>query len=205
MWTVERLQEFETDIKDTFNRGEIRAPVHLGGGNEQWLIDYFARENIGPLDWVCGTWRFHLHCLLKGVPSDELKAAILEGRSISLCFRGKRLISSAMVGGIIPIAVGIAWDIKREGSGERVFCFIGDMANMSGIAHECCQYARGHGLPLYLVVEDNGKSVATDTLQSWGVARDFGAHYLLDRGHFAVCTHELPYPHVGTGTWIHMQ
>ena len=37
-WTVELLKEFEEDIANSFNKGEIRSPVHLSDGNEEALI-----------------------------------------------------------------------------------------------------------------------------------------------------------------------
>lgn len=195
-WTPETLIAFERDIEETFNRGEIRAPVHLAGGNEEVLIKIF--ETVLPGDWICGTWRFHYHCLLKGVPADDLKAAIVAGRSIALCFPEQKVICSAMVGGIVPIALGLAWAAKRAGRGERVWCFVGDMAATSGIYAECERYAVGHGLPLEIVVENNGLSVSTDTRAVWG----------MECGYFPEITeyeYKLDKPHVGTGQWVHMQ
>ena len=192
-WTPESLAEFEADIADTFNRGEIRAPIHLAGGNETELIKIFKR--VRRQDWVCCTWRAHYHCLLKGVPADKLKAAIVDGRSIALCFPEYRIISSAMVAGIAPIAVGLAWAAKRRGSDERVWCFLGDMGASSGLAYECVKYAEGHSLPITFIVEDNGLSVSTDTAKSWGFKRgDVVERY----------DYKLGWPHVGSGRWVHM-
>jgi pyruvate dehydrogenase E1 component alpha subunit len=190
-WTPESLVAFELDIADAFNRGEIKAPIHLAGGNELQLMGIF--EQVRPQDWVCCTWRSHLHCLLKGVPPGDLKAAILDGRSIALCFPEQRVISSALVGGIAPIALGLAWAAKRKGSGERVWCFLGDMAARGGLYHECAQYASGHALPVTFVVEDNGLSVATDTERAWGLE-----HGLDERNY----SYKLDKPHVGTGVFV---
>jgi pyruvate dehydrogenase E1 component alpha subunit len=110
--TKEALIAFETDIAGCFNRGEIRAPIHLYSGNERQMIDIF--RNINEADWVLCSWRSHYQCLLKGVPPDRLKSDILAGRSISLCYREYRVVSSAIVTGVLPIAVGIALDIKRK-------------------------------------------------------------------------------------------
>ncbi len=106
------LRAFEQDIAETFNRGEIRSPIHLSSGNEDHLIRYFA-EHFRPGDWVCSAWRSHLHALLAGVPPDEVRQKILAGRSITLTFPHHNFISSAIVGGILPIAVGIALGLKR--------------------------------------------------------------------------------------------
>ncbi len=194
--TSEELIAFEKDIADCFNRGEIRAPVHLAGGNERQLIDIFA--GIKPQDWIAVSWRSHYHCLLKGVPPGRLKASILAGRSISLCFPDFRIISSAIVGGALPIALGVAWSIKRQGGQERVWAFVGDMTAESGMFSECVQYAHGHDLPIRFVVEDNGLSVCTDTWKVWGnkadwervIGRDYPIQYY---------KYELPWPHAGAG------
>lgn len=148
------LIAFEDEMAREFEAGNIKAPLHLSGGNEQELLDIFA--DVGEADWVCGTWRAHYHALLKGVPREELKRRILEGRSIGLCFPQYRMICSAIVGGIAPIAVGLAWAIKWRGGHEKVWCFLGDMASETGIVHECMKYVDAHDLPIKWVVEDNG-------------------------------------------------
>lgn len=191
-WTSERLIAFEREIAAEFNAGEIKAPVHLAGGNEAELIEIFA--SIKPADWVLCSWRAHYHCLLKGVPLEQLKGAILDGRSIALCFPHYKILSSAIVGGICPIATGLAWAIKERGGRECVHAFVGDMSAMSGIYHECVRYCRGHGLPVNWWIEDNGKSVCTDTLQSWG--------YPSGPTHETRYEYELTWPHVGTGQWV---
>src|SRR6267142_501445 len=93
------LLKFEEDICDLFANKKIRAPVHLDNGNEEALIQIF-QDYVDAEDWVIGSWRQHYKCLLKGVPGEVLKRAILDGKSISLCFPEHRIISSAIVGGV---------------------------------------------------------------------------------------------------------
>jgi len=160
------LIAFEEDIAKEFNLGRIRAPVHLYYGNEEAIIEVFRQ--VRPEDWVLCSWRSHYQCLLKGVPPARLKAEIMAGHSISLCFPEHRVLSSAIVGGVLPIAVGIALSIKRAGQQNKVFCFMGDMTSETGIAHECIKYSQNHDLPVHWVIEDNSKSVCTDTREAWG-------------------------------------
>src|ERR1039458_6514323 len=141
--TPEDLTAFETDIAEVFNAGKIRAPVHLYSGNEAQMIEIF--RDVKPEDWVFCSWRSHYQCLLKGVPPEQVHAEILAGRSISLCFPEYRVVSSAIVGGILPIAVGIALSLKRQAKPGRVHCFMGDMTSESGIASECIRYSANHG------------------------------------------------------------
>lgn len=189
------LLAFEADIAAEFNAGKIKAPVHLAGGNEQQLIDIF--RNIGPNDWCLTSWRSHYHCLLKGVPPAELKAAIMDGRSIALCFPEHRILSSAIVGGICPIATGLGWAIKERRGKERVHAFVGDMTARTGIYHECARYCEGHALPVTFYTEDNGLSVCTGTLDAWGnlVSYQGGCE---ERSY----SYQMTRPHVGTGKWV---
>ena len=198
MLSKEQLIEFETEMAACFDAAMIRAPVHLYNGNEEQIIKVFKDNNIGPEDWVLCSWRSHYQCLLKGVPPEELKSAILQGRSISLCFSKYRVLSSGIVTGVLPIATGIAMDIKRQGGKNKVYCFMGEMTSETGVAHECIKYARNHKLPIHFIVEDNGKSVCTDTRATWamekltyeGVNDEYITYYKynLDK-----------YPHAGAG------
>ena len=195
------LIAFESSIADAFNAGEIRAPVHLSDGNEAALVDYFRQ--VKESDWICTQWRSHYHALLKGVPQYELRAEIMAGRSISLCFPRQRVISSAIAGGILPIAVGIAMGIKRAGGNEIVHAFVGDMMAQSGIFFECVNYANNFSLPIQFVVEDNGISVCTDSRATWGKAPLwFHETNELRPGLVHYYGYESKYPHSGAGKRI---
>jgi TPP-dependent pyruvate/acetoin dehydrogenase alpha subunit len=165
--TAQELCTFEEEIAQLFTDKKIPAVTHLCGEAYDELVEIF--KGIRPNDWVLGTWRSHCHCLLKGVPKDELKASILAGNSVALCFPRYRVLCSAIVCGALPIAVGIAMAIKRRGEDSRVHAFLGDMASTMGIAHECMQYAEGHSLPIQFWIENNQKSAQTDTLAVWGL------------------------------------
>lgn len=172
----QQLKQFEQEIASIFEQGKIRAPVHLTGGNEDKLIEIF--KQIQPSDWVCSTHRSHYHALLKGIPPEWIKSEIIKGHSITLCNREYKFITSAIVAGIVPIAVGLAM------AGEKVWCFVGDMAAQTGIFHESVKYATSHNLPIIFVVEDNGMSVDTPTHTVWGY------------------TYLREYPHQGSGKWV---
>ena len=193
--TAAQLRAFEADIAAEYNAGKIRAPVHLDDGNEEKLIEVF--KHVRPEDWVCGHWRMHYCSLLKGVPPEELKAAIMAGRSISLCFPHHRIISSAMVGGILPIALGIALGVKRRGGTETVWCFMGDMTAETGISHEVEKYAINWALPMRFIIADNRKSVCTDTRAVWN-SNGPSKRRLND----LVYDYEGKWPHAGAGQRI---
>lgn len=192
--TVKSLRDFESNIAEEYNAGKIRFPIHLSAGNEQQLLDIFKDAKEG--DYFFGQWRSHLHALLAGIPPEEVKRQILTGRSMTICSPEHRFFASAIVAGIIPIAVGVAWQIKCSGGSERVFCFLGDMTAQTGMAMECYNYVKQHDLPIVWIVEDNGKSVCTPTKNVWpeyqGIKPDY--YYQWDLSQH--------YPHAGAGRRI---
>lgn len=195
---VEDLIAFEEEIAGEFNQGKIRAPVHLYDGNEREMIKVF--ENVAEKDWVLCSWRSHYQCLLKGVPREILKREIMEGKSISLCFPEYRILSSAIVTGVLPIAVGIAWSIKRRCGDERVHCFLGEMTSETGTAHECIKYSRRHQLPIRWIIEDNGKSVCTDTRATWNA--DLLTYESEKSEDVVYYKYTSRYPHAGAGVRV---
>tara|TARA_A100000164_G_C21921357_1_gene780864 strand:+ start:51 stop:650 length:600 start_codon:yes stop_codon:yes gene_type:complete len=189
------LINFENDIANSFNEGKIRSPIHLYSNNEEFLIKFFKK--IKKNDWIFCSWRSHYQCLLKGVPAKKLKNEIINGKSISLCFIEHKVYSSAIVGGTLPIALGLATSFKRKKSKNKVYCFIGDMTSETGIAHECIKYATNKKLPIHFIIEDNRKSVCTDTRKTWSTKKltyeNFSNKFV------TYYKYKLKYPHAGAG------
>jgi pyruvate dehydrogenase E1 component alpha subunit len=196
--TKEELIEFEEEIAALFNAGKIRAPVHLYYGNEEPIIQIFRA--IRTQDWVFCSWRSHYQCLLKGVPKDRVREEIVAGRSISLCFPEQRVFSSAIVGGVLPIAVGAAMSIRQRGEDAKVYCFMGDMTAETGIAHESIKYSRNHRLPIHFIVEDNAKSVCSDTRETWSQPRL--SYEDVNDAYISYYRYETKYPHAGAGVRV---
>ena len=187
-----KLIAFEKRVAEAFEAKQIKGPVHLSGGNELELIKIF--EEISPDDWVVTFYRNHYHALLHGIPEEKLFQAICDGHSMTLQFPEHRFFSTAIVGGQLPIAVGIAMALKRQGSERRVWCFFGDMAATTGIYHEASTYAQRWALPITFIQENNGFSCDTPTQDVWGMCAGVYRfnHYVYKRQH----------PHVGTGKWV---
>ena len=197
--SAEDLRAFETRVANEFNAGKIRAPVHLYSGNENQMIEIFS--DIEQEDWVLCSWRSHYQCLLKGVPQERVFSEIVAGRSISLCFSDYRIFSSAIVGGILPIATGLALSIHRAGGSNQVHCFLGDMTAETGIAHECIKYATNFDLPIRFVIEDNGLSVCTNTCLTWGTeASSFSSE--TGNPKITYYKYQNTYPHAGAGVRV---
>lgn len=197
--TAESLIAFGERVKAAFLAKQIRSPVHLCDPSQaEILIKTF--QDIRPTDYVFCSWRNMYHALLKGIPEEELFQMILDGRSMYIMSAAHRFFSSSIVGGILPIACGVAMGINRKNMNDwkgvwpvppQVYVFAGDMTATTGLFHEFTRYVIGHHLPVKVIVENNGLSTNTPTGETWGTGRigSFIAEYSYKRA----------VPHVGVG------
>jgi TPP-dependent pyruvate/acetoin dehydrogenase alpha subunit len=185
------LIQFEDKIKEVYERGKIKAPIHLSGYGENKIIKIFKKYKITKNDFVFGTWRSHYLWLLSKRSPDELYNKILSGNSMHIY--DDNFFTSAIVGGVAPIAIGVAWALKQKKSKNRVFCFLGDMGASTGIAMESIKYATGHDLPILFIIEDNDLSVRAVTSEVWGKCK---------KNKVITYKYERKFSHAGTGKYI---
>ena len=191
--TPQELIDFETKVKETYEAGKIKGPIHLAKNNENELIEIF--QYISSDDWVFVPWRNHYHALLHGVDPDKLFNSIVEGRSMGTNNLKPNFYASSIVGGIIPLALGVALGIKQRGKNNRVWCLVGDMTMETGVFHEAYKYSKNFDLPIQWVVEDNDMSVHTPTDMAWGKKQEVPDGVIYYK-------YEMEYPHHGTGKWV---
>jgi pyruvate dehydrogenase E1 component alpha subunit len=195
-----QLIEFEKEIGALYSDGKIKAPIHLSGGNEQQLIEIF--QNIHQQDWIFSTYRNHYHALLKGMPPQQLRDDIIDGRSMHIMNKAHKIFTTSIVGGHLSIALGTALALKRKQSHDKVFVFCGDMCSETGVFHECAKYAYGHNLPIEFIIEDNEVGVYTNTKSAWGMRTN--NYYDATSNHDKVYAYQYrtTYPHHGAGLWV---
>ena len=206
-WDKDSLAEFEAKLAKDFEAGLINCPLHLSGGNEMELISVF--ENINPQDYVFSTHRAHYHYLLKGGSEQKLRDEIYglpsgmcggKGRSMHLYDKELNFYTSAVVGGIVAIAVGVAMGIKQlrkpEGELPEVWCFIGDGAEDSGYLVEAARLANARELPITFVVEDNDFSIDVTKERRWHKYSPVESPNII-RYHY-----KREWPHVGIGKHV---
>lgn len=160
------LIDFEKEIANLFDRGEIPYLIHLSGGNEDQLIEIF--KNINPGDYIFSTHRSHYHYLLAGGSKEKLKEKILNGQSMFVFDKKLNFLCSSIVAGTPSIAAGVALALKRKGSKKRVWCFVGDGAEDEGHFCEAARYVDGWDLPCTFIIEDNNRSVNTPKSERYG-------------------------------------
>ena len=188
-----KLIDFEKKIVTLYEKKKIKGPIHLSGNNESQLINIFKK--IKKNDWVFSGWRNHYHAILKNIPLHDIEKQIINGKSMNLNSMRHNFFTSSIVGGILPVSLGVAMALKMKKSKSKVWVFIGDMTYETGIFHECYKYGRNFKLPINFVVEDNNMSTNTPTKKAWGKKQKI----LPNINYYS---YKRKYPHHGIGKWI---
>jgi pyruvate dehydrogenase E1 component alpha subunit len=188
-WTKEELIAFEDHIGDLYLDNKLPFLFHLSGGNEDQLIEIF--KDIKPGDYVISNHRSHYHALLHGIPPETVEDRILNGRSMFIYDRDRNFFCSAIIGGTPAIAAGIALALKKKGSDQKVWCFIGDGTEDNGHTYEAIRYVDGYDLPCTFVIENNNRSVESTNEERWGSKAD----YKWDSPSVIKYHYEITYPH----------
>lgn len=169
MYEMLRIRRIEEEIAKRYSEQEMRCPVHLSIGQEAPAVGVCAALTND--DLMVSTHRAHAHYLAKG---GSLKGLICElygkkdgcsgghGGSMHLVdwscgFAG----STSIVGGTIPLGVGLAFSKKLKGESGIVVVCIGDAAVEEGVFHESANFASLHGLQVLFAIENNQYSCYT--------------------------------------------
>ncbi len=194
--TKAQLIAFEDRIKGLWESGDLPFLVHLSGGNEDRLIEIFREVKEG--DWIFSTHRSHYHALLAGVPARRVEKLIREGSSMFIFDRERNFFTSSVLGGTAAIAAGVAWQLKLEGSPNRVWCFVGDGAIENGQVYSAALMVDALELPCRFVVECNDRQVDTPLCDRRG-----GKPHLARPLSIFECvwhySYKATFPHAGSG------
>jgi pyruvate dehydrogenase E1 component alpha subunit len=161
---------FEDKCAEMYYRGKMFGFVHLYNGQE--AVSSGIIKAMRPDDYVCSTYRDHVHALSCGVPARQVLAELF-GKATG-CSKGRggsmHLFSSEhnLLGGFafvaegIPVALGAAFQTRyrRDAIGDTsadqvTACFFGDGAANNGQFFECLNMAVLWKLPIIFVIENN--------------------------------------------------
>ena len=164
---VRFIRRVEEEIARIYPTDKIKSPIHLSIGQEAIAVGVCTA--LSENDVVSGTYRGHATYLAKG---GDVRAMMAElyGK-VGGCARGKAgsmhlvgmehniLGTSAVVGTTIPVALGYALALKREGKRRVVALFFGDGATEEGVFSESLNFAALHRLPALFVMENNALAI----------------------------------------------
>ena len=194
---LRRIRRVEEEVARLYPSDKIKSPVHLSIGQEAIAVG--VCDPLRADDVVAPTYRGHAAYLAKGGDLNGMMAE-LYGK-VGGCARGKggsmhligmeRFIlgASAVVGTTIPLALGFALALKREGKGRIAVAFFGDGATEEGVFYESLNFAALHRLPLLFVCENNFFAIHTPLEKRWATDR------LCER----VATYDIPTTKISDG------
>tara|TARA_B110000008_G_scaffold277065_1_gene317585 strand:- start:2931 stop:3968 length:1038 start_codon:yes stop_codon:yes gene_type:complete len=143
--------------------GSIKGPVHLSAGQEAIAVG--LSQNLRKTDRVFGAHRSHSHLLSLNASVYKLFAEVLArdsgfsrgmGGSMHLIDLESGFYGSApIVSGTVPLAVGAAFDAKRNNTNDIGVSYLGDGALEEGVVHESLNLAKVLPAPVLFVVENN--------------------------------------------------
>ena len=164
-----RIRRFEERCVELYTAAKIRGFVHLYIGEEAVAVG--AMRALQPDDNIVATYREHGHALARGMSANAIMAEMygkLEG-----CSRGRggsmHLFDAttrfyggnAIVGGGVPLAVGLALADKLAGQQRVTACFFGEGAVAEGEFHESMNLAALWQLPVLFCCENNLYAMGT--------------------------------------------
>jgi TPP-dependent pyruvate/acetoin dehydrogenase alpha subunit len=181
------IRHVERAMLDLFGQGKLHGTTHTCLGQE--YVPVALAQLIGDRDFVISNHRGHGHYLARFADPGGLLAEVM-GRQGAVCngvggsqhIHRDRYLSTGVQGESLPVAAGVALHLKRTEPGRLAVVHIGDGTWGEGAVYEALNMAALWGLPLVVVVENNGIAQSTPTaLQMAGTvadrARAFGIEY----------------------------
>jgi TPP-dependent pyruvate/acetoin dehydrogenase alpha subunit len=166
---IRLIRRFEETGMEKYREGRIHGYFHPYIGQEAIAVGVCAalREN----DYVISTHRGHGHCIAKGADIRRMMAELYgkasgysRGRGGSMHISDRvtgNIGANGIVGGGIPLAVGVGMGIRQEGSDRVVACFFGDGASNNGVFGESLNLAAIYRLPVIFILENNCYAATT--------------------------------------------
>lgn len=155
-----QIRRFEERVLELFPRGLFYGTTHTYIGQEA--------NAVGVLHWleesdiVVSNHRCHGHFLAYGGSMHGL-ASELMGRTTGICagrggsqhIQWRNFYANGILGGTVPLAVGMALAVKKQSQGSVVFSFMGDGTLGEGVVYESLNMASLWELPVFFVLENN--------------------------------------------------
>jgi pyruvate dehydrogenase E1 component alpha subunit len=169
-----RIRRMEERCAQLYGEGKIRGFLHLYVGEE--AIAAGVMPTLRADDNIVATYREHGHALLRGVSMNAIMAEMFgkqqgcsrgRGGSMHLFDRATRFFGgNAIVGGGMPVAVGLALAAKMLHEPRVTACFFGEGAVAEGAFHESMNLAALWRLPVLFICENNLYAMGTALARS---------------------------------------
>ncbi|HIQ05390.1 MAG TPA: pyruvate dehydrogenase (acetyl-transferring) E1 component subunit alpha, partial [Anaerolineae bacterium] len=173
------IRAFEEKAEQLYAMGKVHGTMHLSIGEEASAVGAVAA--LRPDDFILSTHRGHGHCIAKGADLNRMMAEFM-GKETGYCrgrggsmhiadVEGGNLGANGVVGGGIPIAVGVGLSMKMQKRDQIVLCFFGDGAANLGPFHESLNMAAIWKLPVVYVCENNQYAMSFSVKKAFAIER----------------------------------
>lgn len=173
------IRAFEEKAEELYAMGKIHGTMHLSIGMEASAVGAVAA--LRPDDLILSTHRGHGHCIAKGADLNRMMAEFM-GKETGYCrgrggsmhiadVDGGNLGANGVVGGGIPIAVGVGLSLQLRKREQVILCFFGDGAANLGPFHEALNMAAIWKLPVVYVCENNQYAMSFSVKKAFAIER----------------------------------
>jgi pyruvate dehydrogenase E1 component alpha subunit len=172
-----RIREFEESCPKLYSQGKMGGFLHLYSGQE--AVGVGVAHAMHHEDYMVSAYREHGLILAKGAHPKGVMAELFgkatgvsrgKGGSMHMFDADLRFMGGyGIVGGHLPLAVGIGYAIRYRESDEVVVCLLGDGATNQGVFHEAMNMAALYQVPVVFVCENNGYGIGTSVVRASAV------------------------------------
>src|SRR5437763_4043675 len=172
------IRRFEEKCAESYSLGKIGGFCHLYIGQEAVAVG--AISALRPDDYILTSYREHGQAIAKGISPNAVMAE-LYGKADG-CSKGKGgsmhlfdanvnfLGGHAIVGGQIPLATGVAFASKYQGTDQVTLCFFGEAAVNQGAFHESLNMAQLWKVPCIYICENNQYGMGTSLTRAMSLS-----------------------------------
>lgn len=181
------IRKFEEKAGQLYGQQKIKGFCHLYNGQEACIVGAITALQQG--DKYITAYRDHAHPLALGTAPKYIMAELYgkatgiskgKGGSMHMFDKEKNFFGGhGIVGGQIPLGVGIAFAEKYKKTNNLCITYMGDGAVRQGAFHEALNLAMLYQLPIIFVIENNGYAMGTSVERSSNVTQLYklGAAY----------------------------
>lgn len=177
------IRAFEEQAEKSYMAGKIHGTMHLSIGQEASAVGSIS--TLEPTDFIIGHHRGHGLCIAKGADLNLMMAEFYgkengycRGRGGSMHIAdvaGGNLGANGVVGGGIPMAVGVGIGLKMQKENRVLLAFFGDGAASTGAFHESMILAVLFQVPVVFICENNQYAMSF-AASDWTTSKKIAAH-----------------------------
>jgi len=178
-----QIRAFEEQAEKSYMAGKIHGTMHLSIGQEASAVGSIS--TLEPTDFIIGHHRGHGLCIAKGADLNLMMAEFYgkengycRGRGGSMHIAdvaGGNLGANGVVGGGIPLAVGVGIGLKMQKENRVLLAFFGDGAASTGAFHESMILAVLYQVPVVFICENNQYAMSF-AASDWTTSKKIAAH-----------------------------